>query len=396
MRSTVAIRGGLIHSVAGDPLKNGWVLIEEGKIKAVGKDLPLPPDVHVVDARDSVITPGLIDAHTHLGVLELGVGWEGADGDETSDTLLFPHLRVIDAINPHDESFSDALSAGVTTALVAATSLSLISGQALVLKTPPRPIVDEMVIQNPAGLKMSLGENPKRENQLSRNRYPRSRMGLAASLREALTAAQDHRDAMIFSKTDGSKAPTRDLRMEPLVCLLDREFPIHMHVHRADDIVTAVRIAEEFNVKLVLHHATEAYKITDFLVRHQIPAVYGPFIISKRKVEMRDLDPDGVRKVMGTGLKVAITTDHPIVPIKYAVLNAIPVIRAGLSPELALKALTLYAAEILGLGNRLGSLEPGKDADLVIFSDDPFATQARVRAVYADGERVWEESDGAS
>lgn len=388
--STFAIRGGLIHTVAGTPIENGFILIENDKIKAVGKEVHLPADIEVIDVQHSVITPGLIDAHAHLGIFEEGMGWEGQDGDETSETLTFPQVRAIDAINPFDKSFRQAISAGVTAAHVPTSSLSLISGQTLVLKTPPKPVLDDMVIQNPAGIKMALGENPKRENALSRNRYPKTRLGLAATIREALVAAQNYQAEVAHAAAKGDRPVTRNLGMEALVGLLQGKYPIHMHVHRADDIVTAVRIAREFNVKLVLHHASEAYKVAEFLARYQVPVVYGPFIYWKYKTEMRDLDPGGVRPVMEAGVKVAITTDHPCVPIEFIMSNAIAVIRAGLSPDMALRALTLNAAEILGLGDRLGSLEPGKDADLVIFSDDPFASHTRVQAVYVNGRRVWE------
>ena len=390
------IQAGLIHTVAGPPLENSLILVENGKIKAVGKNLDVPPGIEVIDARASVITPGLIDAHSHLGIFELGMGWEGQDGDETSDTLAFPQVRAIDAINPFDGAFPAALSAGVTTAMVSTSSLSLISGQTLVLKTPPKPVIDDMVIQNPAGLKMALGENPKRENALSHNRYPKTRLGLAATIREALVAAQNYGQELAHAAKNGGRPVPRDLGLEALAGLLHGEYPIHMHVHRADDIVTAVRIAREFNVRLVLHHATEAYKVVDFLVHHRVPIAYGPFIFWKRKAELRDLDPAGVRAVMEAGLKVAIITDHPVVPIQFLMFNAMAVIRAGLSPELALKALTLYPAEILGLGNRLGSLEPGKDADLVIHSGDPFASDTRVEAVYVDGQRVWQQPSDSS
>jgi imidazolonepropionase-like amidohydrolase len=276
--------------------------------------------------------------------------------------------------------------------MVTTSSLSVITGQPLVLKTPPKPVIDEMVIQNPAGLKMALGENPKRENALVHNRYPKTRLGLAATIREALVAAQNYSMRQTYEK-ENDRPIVRDLSLEALVGLLRGEYPIHMHVHRADDIATAVRIAHEFNVSLVLHHATEAYKVTEFLARHRIPVVCGPFIWWKSKTETRELDPAGVCVAMEAGLKVAITTDHPVVPIEYVMFNALAVIRAGLSPELALRALTLYPAEILGLGHRIGSLEPGKDADLVLFSNDPFAADTRVRAVYVDGQRVWDAND---
>lgn len=204
------------------------------------------------------------------------MGWEGQDGDETSDTLIFPQVRAIDAANPFDGAFLDALSAGVTTALVTTSSLSLISGQTLVLKTPPKPVIDEMVIQNAAGLKMALGENPKRENALSRNRYPRTRLGLAATIREALVDAQKHVAQLAYQKENNAQPVARDLGLEALAGLLRTDYPIHMHLHRADDIVTAMRIAQEFNVRLVLHHSSEAYKVVDFLALHQVPVVYGP------------------------------------------------------------------------------------------------------------------------
>jgi len=387
--ATFGIRAGRLYPVTGPAIDDGGIVVRDGKIAAVGPASEVLRDVEVVDFSSSVITPGFVDAHAHLGIFEEGMGWEGSDGDETSDTLLFPHLRAIDAINPLDAGFTRALSAGVTTAMVPESSLTVIGGQTLTLKTPPKPVVDDMVIQMPAGLKTALGENPKRENALSRNRYPKTRLGVAGTYREALVAAQNYMAQQEYAQKTGGPAVPRDLGLEALAGLLRGEYPMHMHVHRADDIVTAVRIAREFNVRLVVHHGADADKLAPYLARWGIPVVYGPFLSWRYKREMRDMHPAGVKTCVDAGVKVAITTDYPCVPIEHMIYNVTATMKEGLSAEMALRAITINPAEILGLGSRLGSLEPGKDADLAIFSGDPFGLDTRVEAVYVDGERVW-------
>ncbi len=381
----LAIKDGRVLTMAGPALERGTVLIKDGRIEAVGTDLPIPDGAEVVEARGKVVMPGLIDAHCHVGVAEEVYRVEGDDTNEYSDPLT-PHLRAIDAVNPEDLGFTDALSGGVTTVCTTPGSANILGGEMLAMKTAGR-VVDEMVIRSPIGLKAALGENPKRVYGKEK-KAPVTRMASAALLRTALVGARNYLDKLERAGRDKGEKPERDLKHEIIGKVLTGEIPLRLHAHRADDIMTALRIAREFGLRLVIEHATEGWKVADILAREQIPVVIGPIITNRAKVELRDRTIEAARCYREAGVRFAIMTDHPVVPIEYLGLSAALTVRGGLDEESALKAVTIEAARILGLDDRIGSLEPGKDADLIILDRDIFDVRAKVERVYIEGSEV--------
>ncbi|MDA8097454.1 MAG: amidohydrolase [Desulforudis sp.] len=383
----IAIKNGRILTMAGPTLPQGTVIIEDGRIKAVGADLPVPDGAEVIDATGKVVMPGLIDAHCHVGIAEEIYRVEGDDTNEYSDPVT-PHLRAIDAVNPEDLGFRDALAGGVTTVCTTPGSANILGGEMLAMKTAGR-VIDEMVIQAPIGLKAALGENPKRVYGRDK-KTPITRMASAALLRTALTGARDYLDKIERAGRGEGEKPGRDLKHEVVAKVLTGEIPLRLHAHRADDIMTALRIAREFGIRLVIEHATEGYKVADILAREDIPVIIGPIITNRPKVEMRDRTIKAAHHYREVGVRFAIMTDHPVVPIEYLGLSAALTVRGGLDEESAMQAVTIEAARILGLDERIGSLEPGKDADLIILDRDFFDVRARVERVYVAGECVYE------
>lgn len=376
-----AIRNCTVFPVTSPPIHCGTVIIEGGKILAVGGSDLDSSNMEIIDLKGKCLIPGLVEAHAHFGVFETHLGWEGSDGDEISDTLSFPHLRVLDAINPADEMFIQALSVGVTSAHIVPSSLTVIGGQTVIVKTAPKMTVDKMLVCSPAGMKMALGENPKRENALHRHQYPVTRMGVAATMRKAFVEAQNY--------LDRGQAP-RNLDHEAMIELVEGRMPIHMHVHRADDIMTAMRIADEFRAKLIIHHGAEAYLLANELAKREIPVVYGPVAMWSYKAETRNLHASHVRDLLDAGVVVSITSDAPVVPIQYLDNNIRELLRWGIKPSEVLEMLTIKAARILGIAHRVGSIEVGKDADLVILSGEPIQADSVVERVFVDGELSWD------
>ena len=380
-------------------LENGVLLIDAGKIVDVGIGLGVPSDAEVIDAAGKVVFPGLIDAHCHAGLFPDGVGVVDSDGNEMTDPVT-PHLRAIDAIHPADQAFADLRAAGVTTINTGPGSANLVGGQTAVIKTVGRT-VDEMLLLAPAGMKMALGENPKRvygENK----KTPSTRMGNAGLLREwlfktrnylASRAEYERKLAEAEAGVEGAKTPEPfaiDLRLEELSRVLTRELPVHLHAHRADDILTAIRIAEEFDLDLVLIHATEGHKIADILADRQIPCIVGPILFSRMKLELRDMTPRNPAILAAAGATVAIQTDG-MSSVRYLAIDAALAVQQGLDESEALRAVTLTPAELLHIDHRVGSLEPGKDADLVIASGHPFdIAHSRVDRVLIDGRTVFD------
>ncbi|HEX3031953.1 MAG TPA: amidohydrolase [Bacillota bacterium] len=383
----LAIVKGKVLTMAGRVIDSGVVLVEGSTIVAVGAlgeaGVAIPPETEIVDASGKIVMPGLIDAHCHVGVAEEVYREEGDDTNEMTDPVT-PHLRALDGIDPADLGFQDALDGGVTTVATGPGSANVIGGQAIVMKTWG-VVVDDMVVRAPAGLKVAFGENPKRVYG-QQKKMPSTRMGTAALLREALVKAQHYLEKQ--ENPDPEKRPERDLKMEILVSVLKKEIPLRAHAHRADDIATAIRIAEEFNVDLVIEHCTEGHKIGDFLAAHGKPAVVGPLLTNRSKVELKDRTAATPAILHAAGVKVALMTDHPVIPLNYLSLCAALAVKEGLPEEEALKAITINSAEILGLGHRLGSLEPGKDADIIILNGNLLDIQTRVEQVYIEGRRV--------
>jgi len=382
-----AIVNGKIYTMAGQVLDSGTILIDAGKIKAVGANLDIPADAEIIDAQGKFVMPGIIDAHTHIGIYEEGIGFEGADGNEMTNPAT-PHLRALDAINPMDKAFRGAIAGGVTSLMVGPGSANVIGGQALAMKTWGK-YMDDMVIQEPLGLKIAFGENPKRVYS-GQKKSPSTRMAVAAILRENLVAARNYMDKLEKAKDDPEKAPDRDLKLEILVKVLKKEIPLRAHAHRADDITTAIRIAEEFDVNICIEHCTEGHLIADFLAEKGISAIVGPTLGTRPKVELTNTTFKTPGILHKAGVKVALTSDHPVFPVQQLPIQAALAHKAGLPEEEALKAITINAAEIMGLGHRLGSIEAGKDADIVIFSGHPFDWKSQVEKTLIDGEVVYE------
>ncbi|MEW5953558.1 MAG: amidohydrolase [Bacillota bacterium] len=383
----LALAGGKVMTMTGNIFARGTVIIEGKKIRLVGEDLPVPEGCRRVSVAGCLITPGLVEAHCHVGMVEEIYREEGDDGNEYTDPVT-PHLRAIDAVNPMDLGFSDALAAGVTTVVTSPGSANVIGGEMVALKTFGE-VTDEMVVRFPAGLKAALGENPKR-NYGKDKKTPATRMASAALLREALVKARDYLDRLAKAGEGKGDPPARDLKMEAVARVLNGEIPLRVHAHRADDIMTAVRIAREFNLRLILEHCTEGHLIASRLAALGIPAVVGPVITNRAKVELQNRSLETAAALFKAGVQVAIMTDHPVVPIQYLALSAGLAVRGGLDENRALEAITSAAAGITGLSDRVGSLTPGLDADIVVWEGHPFDLRSRVRQVYLEGELVFE------
>ncbi|AEF93350.1 amidohydrolase [Desulfotomaculum nigrificans CO-1-SRB] len=380
----LAIINGTILTMAGAPIPRGTVLADNGKILQVGQDIKVPVQAEIIDATGKIVMPGLIDAHTHVGIMEEIYRIEGDDTNETTDPVT-PHLRAIDAVNPQDLGFQDALAGGVTTVVTGPGSANIVGGQMVAMKTHGT-VVDEMIIRFPAGLKCALGENPKRV--YGSKKMPATRMASAALLRETLAAAQIYLAKQEQAGTEGAKAPDRDLKLEAVGRVLKGEIPLRVHAHRADDIMTAVRIAREFNVDLVIEHCTEGHLIAPWLAKAGVKAVVGPIISNRAKVELMNRSLETAMALFRHGVPFALMTDHPVVPVNYLSLSAALAVKGGLPEEEALKALTINAAKLLGLANRIGSLEPGKDADIIVLDRPLLDPRHRVEKVIVGGCQV--------
>jgi len=395
MAQVVAITGGRVVPVNADPVEGGTVLVEDGTIVAVGPGLAVPPGARVIDAAGSWVLPGLIEAHGHVGVAEEAEGWAGEDTNEMTDPVT-AHVRALDAINPADLGFRDAISGGVLAVNVNPGSGNPIGGQTVALKCWGRT-VDEMVLREPSGLKSALGENPKRVYS-EQSKTPSTRLGTAAVIRGALVDAANYlrRVEDEQRKPESERKPVdRDLKLEALGLVLRREIPWRQHCHRADDIATAMRIADEFGYDLVIDHGTEAHLLADIIAARGIPVVIGPLLTSRSKVELRNRSLANPGRLARAGVTIAITTDHPVVPISFLAHQAALAVKDGLDRDTALRALTINPARIAGIAGRLGSIEPGKDADLVIWSGDPLDVLSRVQRALIDGREVY-SSDGTA
>jgi imidazolonepropionase-like amidohydrolase len=384
---SVAITGGRVVPIEGDPIDSGTVLIIDGRIAAVGgPDLKPPPGVDVIDATGRWVLPGLVDAHTHLGAREEGEGWAGHDTNELTGPIQ-PHVRVLDAINPADEGFRDAIAGGVLAAGITPGSGNPIGGQTVAVRCWGRT-VDDMLLRSPAGMKSALGENPKRV--LGERRVnPSSRLGTAAAIRTALVDALSYLEKDQESPERGQVPASRDLKQEALALVLRHEIPWRQHCHRADDIATALRLAAEFGYDLVIDHGTEGYLIADKIAAAGVPVVTGPLITARSKVELRNRTMANPGLLAAAGITVAIATDHPVVPVHLLIVQAALAVRDGLDRETALRAVTIHPARIMRVADRIGSLAPGKDGDVVLWSGDPFDIMSRVEAAYIAGREVY-------
>jgi imidazolonepropionase-like amidohydrolase len=388
--AATAIVGGRVVPIEGEPIDGGTVLLRNGKIAAVeGPGFEVPADAEVLDATGKWVLPGFIDAHAHVGAAEESQGWAGQDTNERSEPNT-AHVRVVDAINPADQGFRDAIGGGILAVNVNPGSSNPIGGQTAAIKCWGRT-VDEMVLRAPAGLKSALGENPKRAYG-QRNETPSTRLGIAAVIRGAFVAAQNYqaKQAAAAAK-DVSERPVvdRDLKLEALSMVLRREIPWRQHCHRADDIATALRMAREFGYELVIDHGTEAYLLADQIAAASIPVIIGPLFTSRSKVELRNRSIANPGRLAAAGVTIAITTDHPVVPINFLIHQATLAVKEGLDPVTALRAVTITPARIIGAADRIGSLTVGKDADLVIWSGDPLDVMSRAERAFIDGREIY-------
>lgn len=383
----ILLKNGTVLDGRGKRREKCDVLVDHGKIKEIGAGLSTPPKCQVIDCSGMIVTPGFIDAHCHVGMWEESNEWAGSDGNEMTNPST-PHLRAIDAINPDDIAFKDACKAGITAVFTGPGSANVIGGQSVVIKTAGSSVVDERVVKDPAGLKMALGENPKRVYGVGKNQYPSTRMGNAAVMREAFYKAKNYLEKKKRGKKDPDKAPEFDLQNEVLASVLEGKLTARCHAHRFDDIITIIRIQKEFGFKLRIEHCTDGHKIAPYLAKNKIDAIIGPSMSARVKEELKDITFSTAGILEKAGVKVAIMTDAPVIPIDYLPLMVGLARKNGLSEEGALKSVTLHAAEICDCADRIGSLEPGKDADIAVFDGDPFEMKSVCRLTLIDGKIV--------
>lgn len=378
-----------IHTMEGVKPFIGYVGFENGKITSVGEGEPADIPSDSFDAGGNKLFPGFIDPHSHIGLIGDGMGVEGEDVNEDTDPVT-PHLRTIDGINCFDRCFSDAVACGVTTAVTGVGSSNPIGGDFIAVKTHGR-CADEMLIRK-VGIKFALGENPK-STFSDKDSAPVTRMATAAIIREALFKAKRYLDDKNFAIENDESLPEFDIKSEALIPLFEHKLKAHFHCHRADDIMTAVRISKEFGLDYVLIHCTEGHKIADILGRENASALTGPIICDRGKPELAELTTANAGVLDRHGVKVAICTDHPEIPVQYLPTSAAYCVKAGLPKEEAMKALTINAAEIIGIADRVGSIKVGKDADFAIFDGDPLEIMTNCSAVFIDGKKIFERND---
>lgn len=375
-----------IYPVVGSPIENGFLRFDEN-IQSVGtmeEYVPIEGE-KVFDAAGSWVLPGFVDIHTHLGLFGDGVGFEGEDCNEVGDPIS-PQLRVIDGINPMDPTFREAIAGGVTSVVVAPGSANPIAGQAAAIRTCGRRI-DDMVIKAPLAMKFAMGENPK-STYNDRDETPVTRMAVAAMIRENLFRAREYMEKKQRAQKDPElDVPDCDMKLEALIPVLRREIQAHFHAHRLDDIFTAIRIAKEFQLDYVIIHGTEAYLAPDIISAEGASVVTGPNLLDRCKPELKNMSFSGPGVLTANNVLCSICTDHPETPLQYLSLCAAMAVRSGLKWEDAIRAITINPAKIAGLDQQIGSLEVGKNADIVIASGDPLQLDTKIQAVYSLGRR---------
>jgi len=383
----IAIKNVTIHTMAEDEIiKNGVILIDNGKICNLGSNIAIPENIEIIDGKNGFLMPGIIDAHCHIGMWEDGLGFEGSDGNETTDPVT-PHLRAIDAINPVDKCFQEALEAGITTVATGPGSANVIGGTFATMKTYGKTI-DDMVINECTAMKSAFGENPKRVYS-GKKVTPSTRMATAAILRENLIKAKNYVEKQEAFKNGNAKAPDFDMKLEALAKVIRKEIPLKSHAHRADDILTAIRIAKEFDLDLSLEHCSEGHLITESLKDEHIKSIIiGPSLSDRSKVELKNLTFKTPMILNKAGIKVSIMTDHPVIPLQYISLCAALAAREGMDEEEALRSITINPARAINADHRVGSIEVGKDADIIIYNGHPFDLRNTVKLVMIDGKVV--------
>ena len=377
------IKNGMIHDAVNRDAYEGDIRLCDGKIAEIGKDLQPADGEEVFDASGKQIYPGFVDAHSHLGLDNYGMGFEGHDYNEMGD-MVACQLRGIDSFYPQDKAIPMALAGGVTTAGVGPGSANVLGGTFFAVKTYGN-CVDDMIVKDPVAMKCAFGENPKR---CYKDKGDSARMTTAAKLREMLFTAKDYMERKEAAGDDVKARPKYDMKMEALIPVLKGELPLKAHAHRADDICTAIRIAKEFGVKLTLEHVTEGHLIVEELKRANVPLAVGPTLTNASKIELvnKTFDTPGI--LAKAGLQVSIITDAPVIPQQYLPMCAGLAVKAGMDPFDALKAITINPAKHLGIEDRVGSLEKGKDGDVVIADGDPMLSNTKVETVFLNGKRV--------
>lgn len=388
----LAIIHGNIRTMAERDYPDGYLTIERGRIAEIGdmaqysvERLTGDRDMRILNARGNLVMPGLIEAHCHMGITEEKKGREGDDCNETVNPIT-PYLRAIDAINPMDDAFHDALKAGITAAMIGPGSSNVVGGQFAFVKTHGR-CIDRMVLKAPAAMKVAFGENPK-TNYAEQNVSPATRMSIAAMLREELEKAQEYRRRM----QDEPDAPP-DFRYACWLPVLDGEIPLKAHVHRADDILTAVRIAKEFGLRMTLDHCSEGHLIIEELKEAGFPAIVGPDMASRNKIEVRNMAFKTAGQLSANGILTAVTTDHPVSKIQFLPICAGLAVKEGMSLEDGFRAITINPAQICGVDERVGSLAVGKDGDVAIFDGNPMEVFTRTLCTVIEGNIVYYDEE---
>ena len=379
----LCVKNGMIHNaVTREPFR-GDILVENGKIRAVGEHLEIPEGTEIVDAEGLQVYPGFVEAHGHIGLDGYGIGYEGMDYNEMND-ILSPQMRGLDGVKAMDPAFAMAAGAGVTCVCVGPGSANVLGGTFTTIKTVGRR-VDDMVVRDGVAMKCAFGENPKR---VYRDKKASSRMTTAALLRETLFKAREYMEKKEAAGEDVSKKPAFDIKMESLIPVLKREIPLKAHAHATEDIFTALRIAREFNLKITLEHVTEGHLIVEELAGENVPLAVGPTLTSASKFELRNKSWTTPGVLAAAGCRVSIITDSPVIPQEYLPLCAGLAVQAGMDPFAALQAITINPAIHAGIADRVGSLEEGKDADIVITDGCPFEVSTHVKYVFIDGKKI--------
>ncbi len=392
----LTVKNAKILTMAGVDYPLGYISCRDGIITAIGPmDImpePLKTDT-VIDAKGKTLLPGLIDSHSHIGVVEDAVGFEGDDVNEMTDPVT-PHLRAIDGIYHADRAFEEARQNGITTVITGPGSANVIGGQFAALKTYGRT-VDEMVIKAPCAMKIAFGENPKTVYH-EKHQAPATRMATAALLREQLFKAKEYLEALNEYEEDKEEndRPEFDMKLHALVPVIKGELVVKAHAHRADDIITAIRIAQEFKLDMTLDHCTEGWMIADVLKEYGYDVILGPLLTDRSKIELRNQTLRAPGLLAEAGINVAIMSDHPCVPSQHLMLCAALAVREGMREEDALKAITIHAARSVRLEKRIGSLEVGKDADMVLYEGHPFDYTGKVCMTFINGRPVYERQEG--
>ncbi len=381
----LCVKNGLIHDAVNREAYQGDILIENGKIKEIGKELALEEGTEVIDAEGLMVYPGFVEAHCHLGLDNYACGFEGHDYNEMTD-ILSPQLRGIDSINPMDPTLEMAAQGGVTCVAAGPGSANVLGGTFVAMKTVGKRI-DKMVVKNPVAMKCAFGENPKR---CYMDKTSSCRMDIASKLRETLNRARDYMERKELAGEDVSKRPAYDPKLEALIPVLKKEIPLKAHAHRADDIFTAIRVAKECDVDLTLEHVTDGSLIVEELAAENYPVAVGPSFGHATKLELINKSFETPGLLAKAGCQVSIITDSPVIPQQYLALCAGLAVQSGMDEFDALKAITINPAKHIGVADRVGSLEVGKDADIVIADGSPLVSTTKIWKVLIDGKIVSE------